>query len=131
MIIRWVKIRVTSAFPLGLRRAARQFAAEMVIRKRHLRGIKNARGYRGLNGLAMQLGSADKTKEGWVNIDLSPAADLMLDLRDPLPFTDNTFKMIYSEHVLEHFDYPCDITRLLSECYRVLEPGGIFSLSIP
>ena len=131
MIIRWVKIRVTNAFPLGLRRAARQFSAEMVIRKRHLRGIKNARGYRGLNGLAMQLGSADKTKEGWVNIDLSPAADLMLDLRDPLPFTDNTFKMIYSEHVLEHFDYPGDITRLLSECYRVLEPGGIFSLSVP
>jgi predicted SAM-dependent methyltransferase len=39
--------------------------------------------------------------------------------------------MIYSEHFLEHFDYPRDITHLLAECYRVLEPSGIHSFAVP
>ena len=131
MNIASVSSRLVRAFPVGLRKAAEQFGAELVMRKRHLRGLRNARRYRGMHGLAMQLGSADKTKKGWVNVDLSPEAELTLDLREPLPFTDNTFRIIYSEHVLEHFDYPRDITHLLSECYRVLEPRGIFSLAVP
>jgi predicted SAM-dependent methyltransferase len=119
------------ALPTGLREAAQQFAAEVVIRKRHRQGLIKARKYRGRRAMAMQLGSADMIKEGWVNIDLSPTADLTLDLREPLPFPDNTFRIIYSEHVLEHFNYPRDITHLLSECYRVLEPRGIHSFGVP
>jgi predicted SAM-dependent methyltransferase len=81
--------------------------------------------------MAMHFGSGNRIKEGWVNIDLNPAADLTLDLRERLPFPDNSFSIIYSEHFLERLSYPRDITHLLSECYRVLEPGGIHSFGVP
>ena len=83
--------------PAGLRGATRNFADEVVIRKRHLQGVFKARKYRGQYGMAMHLGSGDRIKEGWVNIDLNPAADLTLDLRERLPFADNSFRLIYSE----------------------------------
>lgn len=117
--------------PTGLRDATRRFAAEVVIGKRHFQGLFKARKYRGRYGMAMHLGSGDRIKEGWINIDLNPAADLTLDLRERLPFADNSFGIIYSEHFLEHFDYPHDITHLLCECYRVLEPSGIYSFAVP
>jgi predicted SAM-dependent methyltransferase len=130
MNIRRLGAPLIHALPSGIRDATRQFADEVVIRKRHLQGLFKARKYRGRRGMAMHLGSGDRIKEGWVNIDLDPAADLTLDLRERLPFADNTFRMIYSEHLLDCIDYPRDITNLLSECYRVLEPGGIHSLSL-
>jgi predicted SAM-dependent methyltransferase len=119
------------ALPTGLCHATEQFAAEVVIRKRHLQGVFKARKYRGRRGMAMHLGSGDRVKEAWVNIDQNRSADLTLDLRERLPFADNSFSVIYSEHFLEHLNYPRDITRLLSECYRVLEPGGILSFGLP
>ena len=41
--------------------------------------------------------------------------------KDPLPFEDNFFDVIYSKSLIEHFYYP-DI--LFQEAYRVLKPGG-------
>jgi predicted SAM-dependent methyltransferase len=131
MKIRRLGAPLIRALPVGLREATEQLAAEVVIRKRHIGGLIKARKYQDLRGMAMQLGCADKIKKGWLNVDLDPAADLTLDLREPLPFRDSVFKLIYSEHFLEHCNYPCEITRLMSECYRVLEPGGIQSLAVP
>jgi predicted SAM-dependent methyltransferase len=120
-----------SALPIGLGRATKQLAAEVVYRQRHLKGLVKARKFRGAQGMAMHLGCGAQIKPGWVNIDINPAADLTLDVREPLPFADGTFKMIYSEHFLEHLDYPDNITKLLNECYRILEPGGVLSFSVP
>ena len=39
--------------------------------------------------------------------------------------------MIYSEHFLEHLNYPEDAKRFLSESFRVLEPGGTLSVGVP
>jgi predicted SAM-dependent methyltransferase len=83
--------------------------------------VFKARKYRARYGMKMHLGCGSMHKDGWVNIDLNPAADLALDVREHLPFLDDTFSMIYNEHFLVHFDCPNDIARLLSECYRVLE----------
>jgi len=128
--MRGLRTSLAQALPAGLREASRALVNELVNRKRHLQGLLKARKYRGRHGMAMHLGSGERVKTGWVNIDLNPAADLTLDLRERLPFADNTFSMIYSEHLLDCIDYPRDITRLLLECYRVLEPGGIHSLSL-
>lgn len=49
---------------------------------------------------------------------------------DKLDFPDNTFDMVYSSHVLEHF-YKADTQRVLNEWVRVLKPGGIIRLSVP
>jgi predicted SAM-dependent methyltransferase len=120
-----------SALPIGLGRATKQLAAEVVFRQRHLKGLIKARKYRGAQGMAMHLGCGAQIKPGWVNVDINPAADLTLDVREPLPFADGTFGTIYSEHFLEHLDYPHDIMCLLNECYRILEPGGALSFSVP
>lgn len=122
---------LTAALPVGLRAATKQLAAEVVNRQRHLRGLRKSRKYRGRHGMAMHLGCGSRIKDGWVNVDLTRTADLTLDVRERLPFQDNTFSIIYSEHFLEHFDYPHDITHLLTECCRVLEPGGIHSFAVP
>jgi predicted SAM-dependent methyltransferase len=66
-----------------------------------------------------------------VNIDLSKKADLQLDLRKPLPFRSGSCSFIYSEHFLEHVDYPGPVTGLVKECWRVLKPGGTLSVVVP
>jgi predicted SAM-dependent methyltransferase len=122
---------VICVMPIGLGSATKQLAVEAVYLTRHLKGKFKARQYRGRHGMAMHLGCGNRIKNGWVNIDLEPTADLSLDVRERLPFADDAFSIIYSEHFLEHFDYPNEITKLLSECYRVLEPGGVHSFSVP
>jgi len=70
-------------------------------------------------------------KPGWVNIDLFvKEADLQLDVRERWPFRDNSASLIYSEHFLEHLTY-WEMEKVLSEAWRVLMSGGVFSLAIP
>jgi predicted SAM-dependent methyltransferase len=115
----------------GLREAIRNVAAEMTINRRHRGGVKNAARYAGARDLKIQLGSGPKGKSGWVNVDLFADADLQLDLREPLPFPDNSATLVYSEHVLEHFIYPREVHHLLREIHRVLAPGGMVKLVVP
>ncbi|WP_182025733.1 class I SAM-dependent methyltransferase [Vibrio rotiferianus] len=90
-----------------------------------------AKKYRDRVQLKLNIGCGKKPKVGWVNIDLKPSADLMLDAREPLPFSDNSCRIIYSEHFLEHLEYPQQAYSFLKECYRVLEPGGELSVAVP
>lgn len=78
----------------------------------------------------LELGAGERNMAGWTSVDLSNNCSLNLDLTEPIPFPDNTVSMIYSSHVLEHFEYS-ELIKLLTECLRVLKPGGIFSASIP
>jgi len=55
---------------------------------------------------------------------------LVHNLTKPLPFVDNTVSVIYGAHVLEHL-YLADAQRLLTECKRVLRPGGVIRLVVP
>jgi predicted SAM-dependent methyltransferase len=67
---------------------------------------------------------------GWTYADLNEKCDLNLDLTQPLPFPDNCISTLYSSHLLEHFKYD-DLVKLLSECFRVLKTGGVFSAAVP
>jgi predicted SAM-dependent methyltransferase len=52
------------------------------------------------------------------------------DLTHPLPIEDASCRLIYSEHVLEHF--PVELgQQLLCDCYRVLTRGGILRIAMP
>ena len=57
----------------------------------------------------------------------SPLADVKADICN-LPFEDNTYDVIFCNHVLEHI--PED-TKAMQELYRVLKPGGWGIFQIP
>ena len=57
----------------------------------------------------------------------SPLAKVKMDIQD-IPFEENTFDLIFCNHVLEHVD--SDI-KAMSEIHRVLKPGGWAILQVP
>ena len=81
--------------------------------------------------LVLELGSGDTKRErGWITVDFHEDCDIIHDLREDLPFPDNTFLNIYSSHVLEHFEHD-DLIRLIKEIYRILKFKGIFRVCVP
>jgi predicted SAM-dependent methyltransferase/uncharacterized coiled-coil protein SlyX len=79
----------------------------------------------------LHLGCGPNRFDGWINIDIdSPVADLLMDLRDRLPYPDGGIEYVYFEHFLEHLGR-ADAVRMLAECRRVLSPGGTLRLSTP
>ena len=117
----------------GLRSALRGVRDEWQLARRHRRALKRVPPIVSRAGLLkLNLGCGPNPKPGWVNIDLwHPAADLTLDLREPWPFPDQSVTYIYSEHVLEHFEFHREIPHVLGESVRVLCPGGIFDVGVP
>lgn len=64
-------------------------------------------------------------------LDVAWSKNLLIhDARKPLPFSDNSLEIIYSSNVLEHF-YRTEAEAMLSECFRVLRPGGICRIVVP
>ncbi len=64
----------------------------------------------------------------YITADLeSPLAKVKMDIHD-IPFDENTFDVIFCNHVLEHVD---DDLKALSEMKRVLKPGGWAILQVP
>ncbi|TXD52655.1 MULTISPECIES: class I SAM-dependent methyltransferase [unclassified Polaribacter] len=57
----------------------------------------------------------------------SPIADIKADICD-LPFDDNSFDVIFCNHVLEHIT---DDTKAIQELFRVLKKGGFGVFQIP
>lgn len=57
----------------------------------------------------------------------SPLADVKMDLHE-IPFEDNTFDVIFCNHVLEHVD---DYAQCMRELYRVMKPGGWGIFQVP
>lgn len=55
---------------------------------------------------------------------------IVWDLCQGLPFASESCSAVFGEHVIEHFS-KSDAERLLAECYRVLQPGGVLRLSTP
>jgi len=57
----------------------------------------------------------------------SPIVDVKADICD-LPFEENSFDIIFCNHVLEHIE---DDNKAMQELYRVLKPGGFGIFQIP
>lgn len=70
--------------------------------------------------------------DAWTNIDLVAAGPgvRQYDLRRGLPYPDDTFDGVYHSHVLEHLA-PGDARSMLTECRRVLRPGGVLRVVVP
>jgi predicted SAM-dependent methyltransferase len=80
----------------------------------------------------LHIGSHEKTLAGWLNTDLYPLNDnvLFMDASQVFPFASGTFDYVFHEHMIEHLDYKNGL-HMLSECLRVLKPGGTMRAAFP
>ncbi|MCC8193293.1 MAG: glycosyltransferase [Deltaproteobacteria bacterium] len=80
----------------------------------------------------LNLGCGMTHHADWVNVDYVSHDESVLsyDLWLGVPFADETFDVVYHSHVLEHFPRRQGMF-FLSECYRVLRPGGLLRVAVP
>jgi predicted SAM-dependent methyltransferase len=79
----------------------------------------------------LHLGCGTNILPGWGNIDIEgPSGVLRWDLTQPLPLQAGTVRFIFNEHFIEHITQP-EAAALLSECNRLLVPGGVLRISTP
>jgi SAM-dependent methyltransferase len=79
----------------------------------------------------LHLGCGPRVAPGWLNADKFHAdADIYLNAYRPLPFADDTFAIVFAEHMIEHLRID-KVGFFLGEVRRVLKPGGLFRVSCP
>lgn len=54
----------------------------------------------------------------------------LVDCRKKLPFSNDSVDFIFTSHFIEHLNR-YDLISLISECWRVLRPGGTIRISVP
>ncbi|MGP3951831.1 class I SAM-dependent methyltransferase [Streptomyces sp. 7N604] len=79
----------------------------------------------------VQIGGGAHRIDGFYNIDAVPPADLLWDVREGIPLHDATVRFLFSEHFLEHIDYPRSAKYYAREAHRVLAPGGKLVTGVP
>ena len=117
----------------GLHRALRLAREEWRLQRCHrgsVRKLKSA--LKGRRNLKIHLGCGEILLPGWMNVDLLEAgADAQFDLREDWPFESESAEYVFSEHTLEHFEFPTDVRHFLAETLRVLIPGGLTEIGVP
>jgi SAM-dependent methyltransferase len=106
-----------------------------VIVERRIQALRN-----GTDGFKLNIGCGDGWhKDGWIGLDWAmtlpdhnhrKGIDVNWDVRRGLPFKDNSVKLMFASHVLEHFT-SLESAKLLAEIYRVLEEGGVLRVVVP
>lgn len=78
------------------------------------------------------LGCGSRHHPDWINLDFHGDGSNVLpwDLQQGLPLPDRSCDVIYSSHAIEHFNRDC-ARSFLTECRRVLKPGGILRVVAP
>lgn len=81
----------------------------------------------------LDVGCGPNTHDHFVNLDYlwTPNLDVCWDITTKeLPFPDNRFEGIFTEHCLEHIPFEA-CKKVLKEFFRVLKPGGIARIIVP
>jgi len=80
----------------------------------------------------LHIGCGGNILKGWLNSDYNSVHSdvIFLDATKPFPFNNDEFDYLFSEHVIEHFDFAKGFAMLL-ECHRILKPGGKLRISTP
>lgn len=119
----------------GIVHAAASYVGRMVPRawdwmgplvtRRALRRWLEMQGQKRLN-----LGSGSHLLDGFLNADVSPRADVYMDVSRPLPLPDRSVDVVLCEEVIEHIPFS-DASALARELARVLKPGGCVRVTTP
>ena len=83
--------------------------------------------------MKINIGCGNDYLDGWTNIDcpgIDCKTDMQLDLRQPLPFANNSIESVRAICILEHFNI-YDVENVIRECTRVLCAGGSFIITVP
>ena len=75
--------------------------------------------------IKLHLGCGGNILENWINTDVST-----IDIRNTLPYDNNSVDCIFLEHVLEHVD-SSEAFRFIDDAYRVLKVGGKIRIAVP
>ncbi|MEA5504692.1 methyltransferase domain-containing protein [Halotia wernerae UHCC 0503] len=80
----------------------------------------------------ISLGSGRDVPDGWIGLDSHKSGKRVfpVNLLLGIPLKDDSVHEILAEHIIEHFFFD-DVYWLLSECYRVLSPGGKLRIVCP
>jgi predicted SAM-dependent methyltransferase len=80
----------------------------------------------------LNLGCGNRFHSSWENINFVSTGEGVVahDLKQGIPFADNSFDVVYHSHVLEHFPKVEAVT-FIRECYRVLRPQGTLRVVVP
>lgn len=90
-------------------------------------------------GVKLNLGCSTAMFHGWRNFDILDLRDwasqqrysfVQWDILKGIPFDDDIVDAIFVSHVLDYFTYE-DGLRFLTECHRVLKPGGVLRVLVP
>ena len=78
------------------------------------------------------LGCGHDKRDGWIGVDKGDYGQQVIrDLRNGLPFCNNSCEHLIADQVLEHIQSNEDFIFVMNECLRVLKQGGIFEIQVP
>lgn len=80
----------------------------------------------------LNLGCGDRYHPDWTNINFISTGEGVIahNLKQGIPFPDESFDVVYHSHVLEHFP-KTEAEPFIQECYRVLRPQGVLRVVVP
>lgn len=78
----------------------------------------------------LNLGGGNVLFDRWLTADVTPRADVHMDVTKPLPLPEGCVDVVFSEEVIEHISRDQG-DAMLRECLRVLKPGGWLRLTTP
>jgi predicted SAM-dependent methyltransferase len=80
----------------------------------------------------VNLGCGNRFHPDWINIDMRSKHPAVIehDLSKGIPADSDSCDVVYHAAVLEHIRRD-DAERFISECYRVLRPGGVIRVGVP
>jgi predicted SAM-dependent methyltransferase len=79
----------------------------------------------------LHLGSGVRPVAGWLNVDIAESDQDVDIAAGRLPWPDEAFRLIVSQHVIEHLELMTELIPLLRELRRVLQVAGELWLSCP
>ena len=94
----------------------------------NINNFNHLKWFKKTESLKLNLGCGRQHQPGYINIDIQEPCDVQLDLRDLLPFEDNSVDEILSEDNVICLFSRQEWKNLKKEMVRVLKPGGKLDL---